>query len=388
MVFTFLLGLAGFSSAFSMRAVEPTLPLIAADLTVSLQQVALLASAFALPYAATQLVFGPVADAMGKVRVMRVTLAMLSLSLVACALAPTHTTLFVARVVSGCWAGGIIPVSFALVGDRFAFDERPAALGRILTFIVLGQLSGAATAGVLATHFGWRSVFWLSVILTAAAGIGMMLFVQETARRGRASLTQSLQRYRIVLDNPVSMRLFIIVAIEGALIFGCFPFVAAHFMEKGFAGALEAGIALGCFGLGGIAYTVSVGGLTRRFGLAAMGGAGALMAGLSFVGIAETGWLPGLLVLFAAAGFGFYMLHNMIQILATELVPSARGSAVALYATSFWSGQAAGAVITAQAVPWIGADGMFIGAGLGLAALSWPAVLLARRARDQRAAGY
>ncbi|MBA4789413.1 MAG: MFS transporter [Rhizobiales bacterium] len=388
MPFTFLLGLAGFSSAFSMRAVEPTLPLIAGDLNVSLQQAALLASAFALPYAATQLVFGTVADAMGKVRVMRVTLTMLSLSLIGCALAPTHTTLFIARVLSGCWAGGIIPVSFALVGDRFAFDERPAALGRILTFIVLGQLSGAATAGVLATHFGWRSVFWLSVVLTAAAGFGMMLFVQETAQRGRASFSESIRRYKVVLENPVSIRLFVIVAIEGALIFGCFPFVAAHFIEKGFAGALEAGIALGCFGLGGIAYTLSVGRLNRRFGLAAMGGAGALLAGLSFVGIAEMSWFPVLLVLFAGAGFGFYMLHNMIQILATELVPTARGSSVALYATSFWTGQAAGAVITAQVVPWVGAQGMFIGAGLGLVALSWPAVLLARRARERRAAGY
>lgn len=388
MPFTFLLGLAGFASAFSMRAVEPTLPLIAGDLNVTLEQAALLASAFALPYAATQLIFGPVADAVGKVRVMRVTLTMLSLSLIGCALAPTHGTLLAARIISGCCAGGIIPISFALVGDRYAFDERPAALGRILTFIVSGQLVGAALAGILATHVGWRSVFWLSVLITGAAGLGMILFVQETATRGRASFSDSIARYRVVLANPVSIRLFIIVSIEGALIFGCFPFVASHFITQGFSGALEAGLALGAFGLGGVAYTLSVKRVSGRFGLAGMGGGGALVAGLSFIAIAETPWLAVSIPLFAAAGFGFYMLHNMIQILATELVPAARGSSVALYATSFWGGQAIGAVVIAQAIPWTGSDGMFVGAGLGLVALAWPAVLLARRARARRAAGY
>ncbi len=89
----------------------------------------MLSSAFALPYALMQLVFGPIGDAVGKVRVMRVNLAMLTLSLVACALAPSHGWLMGARIVAGAWAGGIIPVSFALVGDRVSFTERPAALG-------------------------------------------------------------------------------------------------------------------------------------------------------------------------------------------------------------------------------------------------------------------
>lgn len=381
MPFTLILGFAGFASAFSMRAVEPTLNLIAADLEVTLQQAALLASAFAAPYAMTQLVFGPIGDAVGKVRLIRVTLAMLTICLVACALAPSHNFLMVARVLTGAWAGGIIPVSFALVGDRFSFAERPAALGRILMLIVLGQLSGAAMSGVIATAFGWRAVFWVSVALTLVAAIAMMTFVSETAVRQKLSFGDSLAKYRVVLENPVSIRLFVIVAIEGALIFGCFPFVAAHMIDHGFGGALEAGISLGAFGVGGILYTIFVTPVLRAFGLPGMAAAGALLAGASFILIAEVPFLPAVVVLFAMGGFGFYMIHNMIQIMATELVPTARGSSVALYATSFWTGQASGAAIAAQVVPFIGPSGMFIGAGIGLMALAWPAAQLARRSQ-------
>ena len=39
------------------------------------------------------------------------------------------------------------------------------------------------------------------------------------------------------------------------------------------------------------------------------------------------------------AGISFYMLHNSLQTEATELAPSARGSAVALFACGFFIGQ-------------------------------------------------
>jgi MFS family permease len=43
-----------------------------------------------------------------------------------------------------------------------------------------------------------------------------------------------------------------------------------------------------------------------------------------------------------ACGMGYYMLHNCLQIEATELAPAARGSAVALFACGFFAGQALG----------------------------------------------
>jgi predicted MFS family arabinose efflux permease len=41
-------------------------------------------------------------------------------------------------------------------------------------------------------------------------------------------------------------------------------------------------------------------------------------------------------------GFGFMMLHNTLQTIATELAPEARGSAIALFAFSFFVGQGLG----------------------------------------------
>jgi predicted MFS family arabinose efflux permease len=41
-------------------------------------------------------------------------------------------------------------------------------------------------------------------------------------------------------------------------------------------------------------------------------------------------------------GLGFYMMHNTLQINATQMAPERRGAAVAAFASCFFLGQAAG----------------------------------------------
>ncbi|OYX12617.1 MAG: MFS transporter [Rhizobiales bacterium 32-66-8] len=381
MSFILILGLAGFASAFATRAVDPMLTLVASDLSVTLAQAALLSTAFTLPYAAMQLVFGTVGDAVGKIRLIRVTLLILTLALVACAFAPSHPVLMAARMLSGAWAGGVIPVAMATVGDRIGFAERPKALSRLLMAVVSGQLSGAVVSGLIASTFGWRAVFFTGAAVALAAALGAIWGLRETAPRQSLSWRGAFRRYRTVFDNPLSIRLFGVSAVEGALIFGCFPFVAAHMLGQGLGNALEAGLALGAFGCGGIFYALMVSPLVRRLGLSGMAGAGGAGVGLCLIAIALATALPMMLGLFVLAGFCFYMIHNTLQIMATELVPAARGSAVALYATFFFTGQALGAWITAQVVPLVGPTGMFIGAGCGLILLAWPASRLPLRIR-------
>src|SRR3954453_2764639 len=69
-------------------------------------------------------------------------------------------------------------------------------------------------------------------------------------------------------------------------------------------------------------------------------GAAACYAALAFV---PTWWLAALAM--AIAGVSFYMLHNSMQTEATELAPSARGSAVALFACGFFIGQGLGPLV-------------------------------------------
>ena len=57
---------------------------------------------------------------------------------------------------------------------------------------------------------------------------------------------------------------------------------------------------------------------------------------------------------FALLGFGFYMLHAVVQIYASELAPAARGSAMALHSFFFFLGQAVGPIVYGAGLSTIG----------------------------------
>ena len=79
--------LIGFATALSTRAIDPIIPPIAASLQVDPAQVALLSTAFTLPFACVQPILGPIADAISKVRMMIICLVVIIAASAACALA-------------------------------------------------------------------------------------------------------------------------------------------------------------------------------------------------------------------------------------------------------------------------------------------------------------
>jgi MFS family permease len=90
-VLLFILSLCGFSGALATRLLDPLITSIAADFATSVGVVALLSSAFALPFGLSQPFLGPAGDAFGKVVVIKAAVAILAVCLLASALAPNLT---------------------------------------------------------------------------------------------------------------------------------------------------------------------------------------------------------------------------------------------------------------------------------------------------------
>ena len=378
----FLLGLAGFASAFSLRTTDPMLTLIADDLGVTVRQAALLASAYTLPYALMQIVLGPVGDAIGKSRLVRLALAVLTVGLALSTIAPTYGTVMAGRILAGAFAGGIIPASMALIGDRVPYEERQIAISRFLLAVILGQMSGSAVSGALAEAFGWRAVFGLSTGLTALICVATLIgLAREVETRSRLSVADAQQRYATVLTNPASLIVFATVAAEGLLIFGVFPFVAPVLMEHGAAGAFQAGLTIAAFAIGGVAYSAVVRRLIASLGQWGMMKAGGLAAGLAYLVIAFPVPWPVVSLAFLVAGFGFYMLHNTMQTQATELAPTARGGGLALFASSFFIGQGIGPVLYGYISTHTGFAPLFLGVGALTAGLGFASARLIRLRR-------
>ncbi len=114
-----LIALVLFACSMFVRSTDPVIPQIAGDLAVDPATVALLATAFTLPYALVQPVFGALADMFSKARMMLICLFAGTVATFVCGFATNFEVLVVARMVAGLATGGVMPIAFALVGDKF-----------------------------------------------------------------------------------------------------------------------------------------------------------------------------------------------------------------------------------------------------------------------------
>src|SRR3954454_3377297 len=195
------LAVCGFASSFAIRSLDPLIGVIARDLQSDPHTIALLATAFAIPYAFIQPVLGPVGVALGKERIMKICLAVLVATLIASAMTPNAPMLFGLRMMSG--AAGVIPMVLATIGDRVEMARRQIAISRFLLAVIIGQLSGATLSGFLAGFVGWRGVFWLSSGLALIGFLAALVgFARSTAPERAFDLSVALANYRKIVGIP------------------------------------------------------------------------------------------------------------------------------------------------------------------------------------------
>jgi MFS transporter, DHA1 family, inner membrane transport protein len=371
---------AAFAGSISYRSFDPIITVVASDFSISVQQAALLVSAYGLPYAAMQPVLGPIGDAYSKARLIKICLAITTVSTAIASVAPNYTTLMLSRIIAGIVAGGIFPVGLALIGDRTALAERQVATSRYLVASIFGQMFGATVSGVIAAYFGWRTVFAVvTAIAICSCAIVFRYLDSRSDTTRRLTLTGAIEGYRTVLANRNSYVVLAAVFGEGMFFFCVFPFVGAMLIERGAGGPVAAGIALAGFAVGGLIYGAVVRYMISALGEWNMLRAGGLMAGLSYLVIAVPMGPVGVASAFVVAGFGFYMMHNTLQAQATELAPRARGSTFALFSASMFLGQGTGPIFAGTSSNLFGFQVLFVLVGVLVASLGLIAAHFLRR---------
>ncbi len=369
MVF-FVFLLCGFSSAVASRTLDPLTLVIAQDLSVPVSSVALLASALTLPYALAQPILGPVGDHFGKARVLRIALGLSAVSILLSALAQSYSTLFVARVMTGLAGAGIMPVAMAMIGDLYP-RGRQVAIARFVTSAIIGQILGAVFAGMVEAQIGWRGIMWIcfAVVLIAAIGANVLLPSTPTPKdKGRFSIPGALATYRRIFSNSRAWACYGTVFISGGLTFGFLPFISPVLASQNNGGAREAGFIIAGMAAGSLLFSVFLPLLLRVVSRPLLMSLGGASGGIGFLAYSFGAPWYYQICFFSFVGLGFFMLHNSVQTEVAEIEPSARSSAYAMHAFSFFLGQSAGPAIWSLAIAGLGAQVAICAIGLVIAA--------------------
>ena len=124
--------------------------------------------------------------------------------------------------------------------------------------------------------------------------------------------------------------------------FGAFTYVGADLHLRFGVSFTLVGMFVGAFAIGGLLYSLSVRVLVNRLGQIGLAAVGGIMLGLAYMVLAFEPHAYISPFAITAIGLGFYMLHNTLQTNATQMVPEARGTAVAIFSSALYLGQTAG----------------------------------------------
>lgn len=179
--FTAMLAMLFATIAFSIDAMLPALPQIAAELTPDrINSAQLVLTSFVLGMGVGTFLSGPISDATGRKVAITAGFAIYMVAAVVAARAQSLESLLIARFVQGLGAAGPRIVALAMVRDIYSGREMARVTSFVMmVFILIPAVAPAIGQGIIAMT-GWRGVFWAFVLFGLVAAIWLNLRQPET----------------------------------------------------------------------------------------------------------------------------------------------------------------------------------------------------------------
>ncbi len=353
------------------RICDPMLPELSRIFNAPISEASRVISFFAIAYGLMQLFYGPVGDRFGKFRVDMLAAIGCSVACLMSAWSADLDWLVAARVATALATAAIIPLSLAWVGDAVHYEQRQETLARVGLGTMLGITAGQLFGGLLTDTLGWR---WAFVLMTAAfACVSVLMWRQlkhlEPVAHHTHAPTGFFKQLQQVAHDAWARTLLSVAMVEGAMIFGLLAVTASHLHQMHHISLTLAGGTTGLFGLGGMAYMAAAKWAIRRFGEVGLARYGGLYFGLAFLVIAFCPWWQLALPSCFVAGFGFAMFHNTMQAKVTQMVPTARGTGVTLFAGFLFLGQSLGVLMLAELISRFNSSYVLSAVGSGVVLL-------------------
>jgi predicted MFS family arabinose efflux permease len=331
--------LAGLVS-LDVRMMPAILPAIAASLGATAGETGLSMTAYTVSYGLMQVVYGPLSDRYGRIRIIRAAALLFAVGTLVSGLAADLWDFVGARLVTGMFAAAIIPTTFVYIGDTVHYAQRQKVVGRFASVFSAAQALSATIAGTV-THFvSWRILFYAYAVLTIVT-VAAMRRTPEAARTASGAPL----RYADILRIGRAVRVYVAAFVEGFLLWGGSTYMGVLASQRFGWNDLQVGALIACYGGGTVVGALALGRLTavldeRR--LASWGGL-AQLAGFGLLAL-PLPW-PFFALGLASIGLGLATLHSTLQTRGTELAPTARGKSFSLFALAFFVGGSVGTAV-------------------------------------------
>ncbi len=163
------------------------LPAIMADVGVGLdqlQQATPIVSGFLLGYVVVMPLLGRLSDLYGRRLLLIACLALFAAGSLVTASAHDLGSVVAGRALQGVGGGGLVPVTLALVADRWPVASRGVPLGVVGGVQELGAVLGPLYGALILSLSTWRTIFWINLPLCAVLVLALVAVLPGAAAAG------------------------------------------------------------------------------------------------------------------------------------------------------------------------------------------------------------
>lgn len=176
----FILGLLAMLMPLSIDMYLPALPVISAQFGVPAGSAQMTLSTYILGFALGQLLYGPMADSLGRKPVILGGTLVFAAAAVACALAQTIDHLIIMRFLHGLAAAAASVVINALMRDIYPKEEFSRMMSFVMLVTTIAPLVAPMAGGAVLVWFSWHAIFWILALAALLASAMIFFFIDET----------------------------------------------------------------------------------------------------------------------------------------------------------------------------------------------------------------
>ncbi|WEJ73131.1 Bcr/CflA family multidrug efflux MFS transporter [Pseudomonas sp. PSE14] len=222
-----ILLILGALSAFGPMAIDfylPSFPALAHAFDTDVEHIQLSLSAYFAGLAIGQLLYGPLADRIGRRIPLLLGVSIFTLASLACAFVPNLEWLIAARFVQALGGCAGMVISRAVVRDLCDPIAAAKAFSQLMLVMGLAPILAPLCGGLLLDLAGWQSIFYCLMLFSALAGAAIALWLPETIPAGpRAPLRGAGRQYLSLFSD----RSFLTYALTGGVaVAGMFSYIA------------------------------------------------------------------------------------------------------------------------------------------------------------------
>ncbi|KAL7267213.1 hypothetical protein RUND412_010208 [Rhizina undulata] len=179
---TAIISLYTFISPFASSIAAPAAQAYVREFGITNATIAsMTVSIFLVGYAIGPLVFAPLSEMFGRVKVMQTSILALFIFNIACAVAKNTGQMIAFRLLAGIAGSAPLALGAGVLSDIWNSVELARAMGLFAMGPLLGPVTAPIISGFIVENTSWRWVFWVLTIVTGiTAAIGFLFFRDET----------------------------------------------------------------------------------------------------------------------------------------------------------------------------------------------------------------